>query len=178
MVAEMTGVSLDEILAARERRVARQQIALAQWGLPIISLTLVMPGPLKDSDLARFLLKEAIAEIDALCVRQAWPIRSFDSISQSAGPEALYVIDTDAYALKRALAQLEETHELGRLWDMDVICPHEGSISRRSLGLEGRRCLVCDEPGHACARSRAHPLPELMNAIRERVDGYQRCRAG
>ncbi|SFN85191.1 holo-ACP synthase [Formivibrio citricus] len=170
-------VSLEEILAARDSRVERQQAALARWRLPLVSLTLVMPGPLKDSDTARFLLDEAIAEVDALCRDRGWVVRSFEAIRQPTGPEALYAVDTDAQTLKRALTGLEEQHALGRLWDMDVIDPVEGSLSRRSLGLESRRCLVCDEPGHACARSRAHPLPELMAAIKERVDGYRHRRA-
>ena len=177
-MTESAEVSLEEVLAARERRVERQRTALASWSLPVISLTLVMPGPAKNSELARFLLKEAMAEIDVLCTVQGWMVRSFAEIEQAAGPEALYVVETEATTLKRALTELEESHELGRLWDMDVICPNEGSISRRGLGLEGRRCLVCNQPGHGCARSRAHPLPELMSAIKERVDGYLRRRAG
>lgn len=177
MVAETGEASLDEVLAAREQRVARQREALARWGCPVISLTLVMPGPLKDSELARFLQKEAVAEIDALCTRQGWQVHSFESIQQKAGPEALYAVAVDAQTLKLALTQLENMHELGRLWDMDVIDPQQGSLSRRSLGFDGRRCLVCDEPGHACARSRAHPLPELLQAIKERVDGYRHRRS-
>lgn len=176
-MVEAMEVSLEEILSARECRVERQQKALTTWNLPLVSLTLVMPGPLKDSGQARFLLDEAIVEINALCARQGWPVRSFEAVRQATGPEALYVVDVDARLLKQALTELENQHELGRLWDMDVICPSEGSISRRSLGLDGRRCLVCDELGHACARSRAHPLPELMDAIRGRIDGYLRRRA-
>lgn len=86
--------------------------ALASWSLPVISLTLVMPGPAKNSELAaRFLLKEAMAKIDVLCTVQGWTVRSFSEIEQAAGPEALYVVETEATTLKRALTELEESHE-------------------------------------------------------------------
>jgi holo-ACP synthase len=178
MATETIAASLENILTARERRVARQREALALWGMPLISVTLVMPGPQKDSDLTRFLLKTALTEIDDLCAAHGWQICSFDQISQIAGPEALYVVDADAQELKRALLRLEETHQLGRLWDIDVLAPDGASISRRDLGMDGRRCLVCDQPGHACARSRAHTLSELMRVIIEKVDAYRSRQAG
>ena len=40
-------VSIEQMLAARERRAARQSAALA-LGMPIVSATIVMPGPIKD----------------------------------------------------------------------------------------------------------------------------------
>ncbi|MCH0598799.1 citrate lyase holo-[acyl-carrier protein] synthase, partial [Klebsiella pneumoniae] len=39
-----TGVSLDELLAAKERRAARQADMLAHYQQPVISLTLVTQG--------------------------------------------------------------------------------------------------------------------------------------
>ncbi|WP_302059072.1 citrate lyase holo-[acyl-carrier protein] synthase [Lelliottia amnigena] len=30
-------------------------------------------------------------------------------------------------------AQLEQSHPLGRLWDIDVICPTDGHVGRQSL---------------------------------------------
>ena len=60
---------------------------------------------------------------------------------------------------------------MGRLWDLDVTDPRLGALSRRSLGLPVRRCLVCGEAAHACARSRAHPLAELLGAIERILNG-------
>jgi len=166
-------VSLTEVLHAREQRVERQRAMLARHGKPLVSLTLVMPGPVKDGPLARELYGAAVAELDALVRACGWTLRSFQERFPPTGPEALYAIDTDARELKRALVALEDAHVLGRLWDMDVICPEAGSISRGSLGFAARGCLLCDEPGHACARSRRHPLAELMAAIEEKVRGYR-----
>lgn len=43
------GVSLEELLAAKERRAARQTDWLTHYQQPVISLTLVTPGEIKDS---------------------------------------------------------------------------------------------------------------------------------
>jgi holo-ACP synthase len=94
------------------------------------------------------------------------------------GIEALYVVDTDAVPLKLAVCELEQSHPLGRLWDMDVFCPAHGRLSRRGLGFPPRRCLICGEPAHACARAQRHPLAELLAAIQETVDGYSFCPVG
>ena len=42
------GVTLDELLAAKEARARRQQAWLTRYGQPVISLSLVTPGPVKD----------------------------------------------------------------------------------------------------------------------------------
>lgn len=167
-------VTLAQVLESRDLRALRQRAALQAHGKPVLSLTLVMPGPVKESADARFLFWTAVNAIDALLQTQRWPIRAREVILASTGPEALYAIDGDAQTLKRALAELEDTHALGRLWDMDVICPMVGGVSRTQLGCAPRRCLVCGEAAHACARSRAHPLQELLKVIEEKVDGYRR----
>ena len=61
------------------------------------------------------------------------------------------------------MIELEDHHPLGRLWDLDVLAPEQGQLSRQDLGFPARQCLVCDEPAHACARSRRHPLARIAH---------------
>jgi holo-ACP synthase len=160
------------VLANRERRARAQAEALAAHGLPLVSLTLVMPGPVKDSSDARRLLEEALAALEELLAARAWPFRQYAVRQAPTGPEALLAVDAPARDLKRALAALEDTHPLGRLWDLDVIAPDTGPVSRRSLDLPPRRCLACGEEAHACARSQAHPLPLLLGLIQDRINAH------
>jgi holo-ACP synthase len=166
-------VTLDAVLEGREMRAQRQAQALARHGLPVASVSLVMPGPVKDSLLARYLLGAAVAALDALMRERSWEVLSREQHLPATGPEALYVIDAEARSLKAAVARLEDTHPLGRLWDVDVLAPREGPLSRVALGMPTRGCLLCDQPGHACARSRRHALPELMRVIQEKVDAFR-----
>ncbi len=167
-------VSLQQMLEARERRGVRQCGMLETHGRPVISLTPVLPGAIKNSPGARFLLQAACDAIVQCCHRQGWSILAHETIAPISGPEALFSVDTVAEALKRAMLDLEESHPLGRLWDIDVLCPSSGALSRRALSMAPRRCLVCNEAAHACARSRRHALETLLAVMEEHIDAYRR----
>ena len=167
--------SLDDVLTAREQRVVRQQAALATFGKAVLSLTLVSPGPIKDSPQLRFVFAEALAAIDNLLADRQWQALAREHVTLVSGQEAIIVVDCPAQSLKWALTGLEDQHPLGRLWDMDVICPEtQRGISRQNLLLAPRKCLVCGEAAHACARSRAHTLEDLLSVIEEQIHAYRR----
>ncbi|MFP1742645.1 citrate lyase holo-[acyl-carrier protein] synthase [Lonsdalea quercina] len=165
-------VSLERLLAAKERRAARQQALLTRHHAPLVSLTLVTPGPVKDSPLYRRAMEEAVAAFAALSREQGWQVAEHQLHWQETGAEGFWVVDGDALAIKRAAVALEDTHPLGRLWDFDVFCPASGPLNRAGLDRAGRRCLLCDEPAHVCARSRRHPLPDVIARIEERLNAY------
>jgi holo-ACP synthase len=153
------------MLEARERRAARQTSALARFARPLVSLTIVMPGSVKDGALPRGVLTEALVAIDRVAEARGWPVLSRDVSWQATGPEALYVIDGEAEALKSACIELEDAHPLGRLWDLDVLAPGPRLLSRKQFGLPPRRCLVCERPAFECGRSRRHGVDELLDVI-------------
>jgi holo-ACP synthase len=166
-------VTLEAMLAARDARVVRQNEALAAHNLPLISVTLVTPGPVKSGMRPHRLMQAALAAIDASLSRERWPAIVRQVFWLPTGPEALYVVNADSHALKTALIELENRHALGRLWDLDVIT-RDGSVGRGQLGIAPRRCLICDEAAHACSRSRRHSLPELIARIENMVDAFDR----
>ena len=158
-------VSLEQMLAAREERGARQAAALKCFGKPLVSMSVVIPGPVKDGWLPRWVLANALHELEAVSDARAWHVLSRRVLWRETGPEALYVMDVDARAVKLAAVELEDHHPIGRLWDLDVIDPRHDRLSRQDLGFPARRCLLCGRPAHACSRSRQHPLEELISAI-------------
>ena len=164
-------VKLEDVLAAREARVARRTDALSRLGLPTLAVTPVMPGPVKDCAASRRLHEAALDALERLFRERNWPATLEWAEEGPAGPAALYAVEADPDELKRALIDLETAHPMGRLWDLDVTDPKLGALSRRSLGLPVRRCLLCGEPAHACARSRAHPLAQLLDAIEGVLNG-------
>nr|WP_199064551.1 citrate lyase holo-[acyl-carrier protein] synthase [Chromobacterium sp. ASV5] len=166
-------VGLDEVLAARDARAARQRALLRRRGLPLVSLTLVSPGPRKAGLRARRVMLAALAALEHVLSEEVWPAVERETLWLPTGPEALFAVNAQPEALKRRLARLEDEHPLGRLWDLDVLTG-AGALSRGELGLPPRRCLLCGEAAHACSRSRRHPLPELLRAIEEKVDAFQR----
>ncbi|WP_213767465.1 citrate lyase holo-[acyl-carrier protein] synthase [Caballeronia sp. dw_19] len=165
-------VSLEKILAAREHRVARQAAALAKFGMSVVSVTIVMPGPVKGGRLARRAMEVALETLDALFDARRWLVQSRETLWAGTGPEALYVVDADPKTLKSVLIELEDHHSIGRLWDLDVIGVLEGGLSRKAFGYSPRRCLVCDRPARDCGRSQRHPTYELLALIEAMVTKY------
>jgi holo-ACP synthase len=166
-------VTIEQMMAARERRAARQISALTLFSLPVVSIAAVMPGPIKDNGQSRTIIHAATQSLSRLFSERKWPVCLFEPVAGPTGPEALYVVDADALAIKEALIGLEETHPLGRLWDLDVISPQQGLLSRRALGHPPRKCLLCDAEAHACARSQRHSLDQLLRIIEHSVDAYR-----
>jgi holo-ACP synthase len=171
-------VGLEEVLACRERRAARQLAAVDWFQRPVVGFTLVVPGPRKAFPATRVLLEAGLVALDALLAARGWPVLMGEHRFLPTGPEALRVVDAGGPELKRALAALEDRHPLGRLWDLDVHCPGGAGLSRQDLGLPPRRCLLCGQPAHACSRSRAHPLPDLLAEIEARVEAWRQAAGG
>ncbi|MBQ7681382.1 MAG: citrate lyase holo-[Oscillibacter sp.] len=156
-------VTLPEVLEARERRATRQQDLLSEYGMPLVSFTMNIAGPVKNSPRIRrgFLLGERLlhgqfARARVACVHE-------ERIDTRTGCEGLYVVDTDAARLKRLTEEIEEYGELGRLFDMDVLSP-EGVKLDRAVP---RRCLICGGDAKACASRRIHTVDELQSRTRE-----------
>lgn len=173
MTERTAAVTLDEVLQNRERRVLHQRAAIEAFGRPLLSITLVTPGPLKDSATARQVMNHALRAMETLLAARGWPVLNREVRLDPTGPEALLVVAASSRELKAATTRLEEGHPLGRLWDIDVIDTLGVACSRRTLGLPPRRCLLCGEDAHVCVRSRVHPLKELQQAMEEIVDAYR-----
>ena len=86
-----------------------------------------------------------------------------ESKRASSGVESLWVCDVDALTLKKVVCQLENTHPLGRVMDIDVLNPAGEILSRKTLGMPKRKCFLCDNEAYVCARTRAHSY-EALNA--------------
>ncbi len=166
-------VSLHELLTSRDQRAERQEAWLARHRAPVVSLTVVMPGPVKDNAWSRRAFADATARFDRLCAERGWPVPSRAQRFPASGPEALYAVQAGAAVLKAATIAIEDGSPVGRLWDFDVRPPGLPALSRRSLGLPPRRCLVCGQPAHACGRAQRHPLDQLLAAIAGIMDGRQ-----
>ncbi|KAB8312879.1 citrate lyase holo-[acyl-carrier protein] synthase [Erwinia endophytica] len=165
-------VSLDALLAAKDRRAAYQADWLARYQQPIISLTLVTPGAVKDSARYRNTMGVALQVGDQMLWRHRWKVLDRQVQWLSTGAEALWCVAHPAVEIKAQCAEIERTHPLGRLWDFDVFCPENGQVGRHSLDLNTRRCLVCDQLAHGCARSRCHPIEDVLARVDKLIDGW------
>lgn len=142
------------MLLARDRRASRQAALLSRYGRPVISFTMNIAGPVKDSPLIRYAFRSGLRQLEALPCAQLCR----EVIFEPTGPEALLVYETqDAQLLKAFCMRLESEGEAGRLFDLDVLDANGEKLSRET----GRTCLVCGGPVSVCSRSRAHGLEAI-----------------
>ncbi len=163
-------VTLMQMLEAREARVARQETLLHRYGHALLSYTMNIAGPVKNSPLITrsFYLGDRLIRQELQRRKIQWSAREITL--EDTGCEAMYALDMDPAELKAMAVDLEEGSPLGRLLDLDVILPQGQKIQRETP----RRCLICGNVAQVCARSRAHSVAQLQaktfEILQEAVD--------
>ncbi|MCI8454772.1 MAG: triphosphoribosyl-dephospho-CoA synthase CitG [Lachnospiraceae bacterium] len=170
-------VSLPEILDARSERAARQKelLALENGSCSLISFSLNIAGPVKSFPLALAAFDEGLREIRRRLLAEA-PLH-FEESRKKTGPQAFFLLRKEPEAVKRVMTDLEESHPLGRLFDIDVLGSDGLSLSRRQFGLPPRTCLVCGKEAKGCARSQAHSMEMVLWCTVRLLDDFFRGRA-
>lgn len=188
-------VTLNELLASRDSRHAMQQKLLAEHsGKTLVCLTVVMPGSVKRNQQSLIVAHAAVEQMigsyelgvrndelgvrnDELGVRNdELGIRFGGRLIErdlETGYEAYLITDLPLLEAKRIAVQIEDTHPLGRLFDIDIIDKDGVPVSRDRVGSSPRRCLVCNREARYCMRMRWHTQDEIWERINAMVDEYQ-----
>lgn len=165
-------VTLMEMLEAREARVGQQDALREKYGTPIISFTLNIAGPVKDSPLIRRAFRwgqeQLKAGLRAAKLKALWQGEN----QAPTGCEALYAIDGTAREVKVLCVSIEDGSPLGRLFDMDVLASDGRKLDREEVGGGPRNCIVCGAPGKGCASRRVHTVEELQLATRRIMEEH------
>ena len=128
-------ITLDEMLSARERRAEKQRALTEQFARPVVCFTMNIAGEVKRTPLIELAFLEGMHRIAA-----AMPPALFREVwRENTGCEAFFVFGADAGEMKRRAVAIEEADALARLFDIDVIGTDGEKLSR---GAE-RRCIVC-----------------------------------
>ena len=158
------GISLAQMLAARERRAARQRDMLRGGGKSLISYTLNMPGEIKQFPLAQSFFRHGLARLERHLARRGVSVVKKECRFESTGSEAMLLTDGAPADVKSLTVALEVSSPASRLYDMDVLAPDGTKISREALGLPPRRCVICGRAAMDCAPRPIHPARELACA--------------
>ncbi|PWI32322.1 citrate lyase holo-[acyl-carrier protein] synthase [Vibrio albus] len=164
-------VTLEQVLDNRERRANRQREWAEAHSLPLISFTINMVGEVKLNQISRTAFSQGYQAIVQACSTHNIEMVSLEKYSSDCGAELLISAgNIEPDALKRVMVEIEDTHSLGRLFDIDILDSQCVSLSRDTYGLPRRKCFVCGNEAKICARSRAHPLPALIDKMSEMIN--------
>lgn len=162
-------ITLQQLLESRDRRAAHQEALLREHpGKTLVCLTVIPPGSEK-----RTHWSVRVARAGILAVRGGLAPCYEECRDLETGYEAYFLVDGDPLNVKRTCCGIEDTYPWGRLMDIDVLVPAPGGampLSRSEVGLDARRCLVCDRPARECMRSRTHSLGQLQDKIKDIYD--------
>lgn len=190
-------ITLHELLASRDARHATQQKLLAEHsGKTLVCLTVVMPGSVKRNQQSltaahaaveamrkAFAVKENKGQFPLENIETPEPLFPLESLAPTlleldleTGYEAYLITPMPLLEAKRIAVNIEDTHPLGRLFDIDIINADGVPVSRDAIGEKPRRCLVCDHEARYCMRMRWHTQEEIWAKINEMVDSYVEAR--
>ena len=157
-------ITLEQLLESRDNRAEHQKDLLGCYpGKSLLCLTVQLPGPEK-----RNALSLAIAHAGVEAVRKAFPLAYEELRDLETGYEGYFVVPIPPQEAKRLACQIEDTHPLGRLMDLDV-----PGFDRASIGLAPRRCLLCGNEVRYCMRAHIHSREELLNRMEQMVQTYE-----
>lgn len=160
-MTEFTPITLEQLLSSRDARVEYQKKLTEQFpGASLICLTVILPGPVKRDDRSLIIGADGAEAVQKAFEGHVLYKEIRDLVT---GFEGYFVVNLPIPEAKRICCGIEDTHPLGRLMDIDVIA--QGPVSRTSIGLPERRCLLCDKPARECMRAHTHSREELNDKI-------------
>ncbi|MDU4961358.1 MAG: citrate lyase holo-[acyl-carrier protein] synthase [Sporomusaceae bacterium] len=165
----MLNIQLHELLAAKEQRAAMRDELRRLYAAACVSISLNIPGPVKDSAAIRDLFRQAVDSFRNQAQTRGIAILEERLRYQPAGPFAAIAADAPPQTLKQLAVDLETGGEYGRLFDIDVFSADGAQLSRAALFLPERTCLLCRQPAVSCMREQAHSRAELLREVEKRL---------
>lgn len=175
-VDTMAEISLGELLAAKEGRASRRARMQAEYPGICVSLSINMPGPVKDSPRIRALFRHAVGRIET-----ELPVTASHAEHGKAGPHALFAVapmeseisgEGGPALVKQTACRLETENDYSRLLDMDVYDASGAAVSLPSRG-PGRTCFVCADIAIACMRERRHSMADILAGVERLFTSFQ-----
>lgn len=159
---------MSRILDAREKRsVHIKDLMDNNIGLSIVIMKANVPGINKNPGNMVFICRyygELIMNTFKKNIVKSEQIKSLD------GDYMYFIIKESGNIVKEKTILLEEKSILGRLIDIDVYDKH--AITRSDLECEMRKCLICNDYAHLCARSKAHNNEDVFKRIDDIISEF------
>lgn len=159
----------EDILAEREERVYVQEELIKKYDSSLICIRVNYPGVIKNDYVSIGIMK-ILCDMVIREFRNHILYKNFNMTAE--GPILTLVVDELAMDIKNRTVGIEENHPLGRFVDIDVYDKYNRSLSRKDLGLDRRRCYICDNYAHICVRQRQHSEKEIKHFIKNSYKSF------
>ena len=163
-------VTVPEMLAARDHRVEQQRDFIARFHHPVICFMLNIPGTHKVGEDFYWAFETGLQRIGHSLDQNGIRIEAEEKDVEVTGYVYYASVDAEAIRVKELMCLIEDADRLGRIFDIDVIQKDGQKVSREEFGMPPRKCLMCEEEAHLCARNRTHAVPEMVAEIHRIIE--------
>ena len=160
-------LAMNRMLEAKEKRYYKIKDLTECYKAPVLSFMLNIPGEDKNFEEAVSFHKKYVEKIKNLLEENKIKILFEDYQNLVTGMEYLAVLNGDGRLIKKLMMEVEEESLGGRLLDLDIYDKDFSQISRSSLGLPERKCIICGDSARTCIKEERHNLNELEERARE-----------
>ena len=163
-------ITLDQLLSSRDRRHEKQMALLsAHPRHTLVCATVALPGPVKRNAHSLIIANAALTAV-LECFRGT--LADIEACDLPTGYEIYLTTSVNQLEAKCLCCNIEDTHPLGRLMDLDVLQDDGSPLPRTAVGQSPRRCLLCDHEARYCMRAHTHTHEELHQRIAQMIAEY------
>lgn len=159
---------MNDILDAKDQRQKEIQNLLKK-SKSVILIKSNVPGQNKSIDDAYFLIRIFLSEII-----KKFNVKHIDFYESMDGPYYLVSLDeVNPNQDKIILMELEDSHPLGRMIDLDlytILDKH--SVKRSSFGKPLRKCYICHLDAAICIKNQTHKTEDLIHHMKENIENF------
>lgn len=158
---------LNDMLIQKEKKVSFVSHLIHHSQQVVVVARLNIPGKDKAPLWSHPIFNACVASIEASFLLNKWAYQRVENVLIDAYYEqmAVFCVNSEAVKIKAAMLHIEETHDFGRIFDLDVNDTSGESLDRKSMNLNPRKCYLCNEDAYVCARSKAHETEELIDFL-------------
>ncbi|WP_439185626.1 triphosphoribosyl-dephospho-CoA synthase [Carboxylicivirga taeanensis] len=165
-------IVFDQLLQAREDRL-QQKLSLVGKGCHLVSLQLNIPGLPKNNSLLSAFIRRVEEVFERYLIgdnaNNKWEEKT--RLNDVAGEAVIYLFDKNtsvAKNLKRITENFEQSFELGRIVDLDVL----GADGLPVSSGKAKACFICDLTAADCRKSGRHTISEVRNSMEMAIARY------
>lgn len=146
-----------------------QKFLCGECNRSLMIVKVVYPVVNKNNDTTNGIIEcmnDIISDIFSVCIE-------FKVIRiTNEGPVLAIVLDRNGKDVKQTAVRLEDKYVLGKCVDIDVYDNLGNVVTRRKLGIEERRCFLCDNCWEECEKRNLHKNEEIIRYVNKKYKEY------
>ncbi len=139
----------------------------------VVSMRLNIPGPEKKPDWSNKLFEMGSRVLEQHLNKMGYAYDTILETNASQYYEHLMILAVkgSAITIKQQMIELENSSEIGRILDIDVMDSDGNCLSRSDFKMEQRQCYLCHNAANVCRREQRHSKEALTEYLITKAKG-------